>query len=60
MEKDAYAKFGGEYSASNLDDNVFPTKGQDFRAGYYYVIPVSSSDKMFHVAKYTLDRCFFF
>lgn len=60
MEKEAYAKFGGEYSASNLDDNVFPTKGQDFRAGYYYVIPVSSSDKMFHVANIHWTAAFSF
>lgn len=60
MDKEAYAKFGGEYSASNLNDNVFPTKGQDFRAGYYYVIPVSSSSKMFHVANIHWNAAFSF
>lgn len=60
MEKEAYAKFGGEYSASNLNDNVFPTKGQDFRAGYYYVIPVSSSNKMFHIANIHWNAAFSF
>ena len=50
IDKEEYLKFGIQGTVNTLNHPYFPTKGNELRIGYHYVIPLHDNKNMFHAA----------